>query len=47
MLLLSGRTRGISLLRKLVKNSKAIYLETIGLVSTKKLKTVIATLWSR
>lgn len=45
MLLLSGGTRKTGLLRRLVNAFKAIYLEIIGLASTKKLKTVIATLW--
>lgn len=39
------RTRETGLLERLVKARKAIYLEIIGLASTKKLKTVIATLW--
>ena len=45
MLLLSGGTRETGLFRRLVKAGKAIYLEIIGLVSSKKLKTVTATLW--
>ena len=45
MLFLSGGTREMDLHWRLVKACKAIYLEIIGLVSTKKLKTVIATLW--
>lgn len=45
MLLLSGGTGETGLLRRLVKAHKAIYLEHIGLASTKRLKTIIATLW--
>lgn len=45
MLLLSEGTSKTDLLGRLVKARKAIYLEITGLVSTKKLKTVIATLW--
>lgn len=45
MLLPSGGTRDTGLLRRLVTACEAIYLEIIGLASTKKLKTVIATLW--
>lgn len=43
MLFLSGGTRKKDLLWRLVKALKAIYAEIIGLVSTEKLKTVIAT----
>lgn len=46
MLLLSRGTREGGLLRRLVTARKAIYLKIIGLASTKKLKTVIATLRS-
>lgn len=45
MFFLNGGTREEDLLWRLVKARKAIYLEIIGLVSTKTLKTVIATLW--
>lgn len=45
MLLLSEGTREAGLPRRLVRARRAIYLEIIGLASTKKIKTVIATLW--